>query len=101
MIDWQQAIDSYIDSIADNLLGIRRHLHSHPEPSREEFETTRFLSEHLSTAALPSKVLLGGRGIIAGNSSRQPARPWPSARIRTRSGFRIGKRSPTAQRGPA
>lgn len=68
MIDWQQAIDSYIDSIAENLLGIRRHLHSHPEPSREEFETTRFLSEQLTTAALPSKVLLGGRGIIAGNS---------------------------------
>ncbi|AGA29744.1 M20 metallopeptidase family protein [Singulisphaera acidiphila] len=68
MIDWREAIDDHIDAIAGSLLGIRRHLHAHPEPSREEFETTRYLGDQLRTAGLPSKILLEGRGIIAGSS---------------------------------
>jgi amidohydrolase len=68
MIDWRQGIDDYIDAIAGNLVGIRRHLHAHPEPSREEFETTRYLEGRLLEAGLDHKILLGGRGILAGSS---------------------------------
>ncbi|SIN90879.1 amidohydrolase [Singulisphaera sp. GP187] len=68
MSDWRQAIDDQIDAIADRLLGIRRHLHAHPEPSREEYATTQYLGDQLLAAGLPLKILLGGRGIIAGSS---------------------------------
>ncbi|WP_406700319.1 amidohydrolase [Singulisphaera sp. Ch08] len=68
MSDWRLAIDEHIDAISDRLLGIRRHLHSHPEPSREEFESTRYLGNQLLAAGLPYKILLEGRGIIAGSS---------------------------------
>jgi amidohydrolase len=68
MIDWRQGIDDHIEAIAGDLLGIRRHLHAHPEPSREEFETTQYLGSRLLEAGLPHQIVLEGRGILAGPS---------------------------------
>src|ERR687894_249921 len=47
MEDWREAIDGYLGAAADRLRKVRRHLHAHPEASREEFQTARFLAEQL------------------------------------------------------
>jgi len=68
MLDWHQAIDAFLDSVAGQLVEIRRHLHAHPEPSREEFGTTRYLADRLLDGGLRPTVVLEGRGILAGSS---------------------------------
>ncbi len=65
MSDWGQAIDRYIDKITEELLEVRRHLHAHPEPSGQEYKTTKFLSEQLERASVKHKVTSTRRGIIA------------------------------------
>jgi amidohydrolase len=75
MSDWRAAIDRHIDTIADDLRQVRRHLHAHPEPSREEFRTTLYLSHRLEEAGIPYRLIPTGRGIVAG--------PQPTAGVRT------------------
>jgi amidohydrolase len=65
MSQWRQAIDSYLESHAERWTAIRRHLHIHPEPSREEYETTRFLADQLAEVGLAVQVAPTGRGMIA------------------------------------
>jgi amidohydrolase len=65
MADWRGALDGYIDSIAETLRAVRRHLHAHPEPSLEEFETARYLADRLDEAGIPRRVVPSGRGVIA------------------------------------
>src|SRR3954466_11614217 len=67
MSDWREAIDRRIDAIADDLRAVRRHLHVNPEPSREEFATTRYLGQRLDEAGIPFRVVPSGRGIVAGS----------------------------------
>jgi len=69
MQDWRQAIDLYIDSHSERWRALRRHLHAHPEPSREEYGTTRFLAEQLEAEHVPVRVVPSGRGLIAGGES--------------------------------
>lgn len=66
MPDWRPALDRYIDSRADRIRDVRRHLHAHPEPSREEYQTTRFLADRLEEAGVPFSVVPSRRGILAG-----------------------------------
>jgi len=66
MVDWRQAIDVYIESHTERWRALRRHLHAHPEPSREEYGTTRFLAEQLEEAGMPVRIVPLGRGLIAG-----------------------------------
>ena len=72
MADWGAELDAYIDAIADDLRGIRRHLHANPEPSREEYRTTEFLAGRLGKAGIPRKVTSSGRGLIAGPEYHDP-----------------------------
>jgi len=65
MSEWRRAIDSYIESHADRWTGVRRHLHVHPEPSREEYATTRFLAGQLTESGVPVQIAPTGRGLIA------------------------------------
>jgi amidohydrolase len=66
MDDWREAIDRQIDALADELREVRRHLHAHPEPSREEFETARYVSDRLRREGVAHRVVASGRGIVAG-----------------------------------
>jgi amidohydrolase len=66
MTDWREAVDSWIDARADELRSIRRHLHSHPEPSREEYQTIRFLASRLAEEGVPHALIPSRRGILAG-----------------------------------
>jgi len=65
MSEWRRAIDSYIDSQAERWTAVRRHLHVNPEPSREEYETTRFLAAKLSETGVAVEIAPTGRGLIA------------------------------------
>jgi amidohydrolase len=62
---WREAVDSYIDAHAERWCSLRRYLHTHPEPSREEYETTRFLARQLGEAGLRLRIAPSGRGLIA------------------------------------
>ncbi len=65
MRDGRSKIDDFIQSQAERWIAIRRHLHAHPELSREEFETTRYLAQLLREAGLRVEVAPTGRGLIA------------------------------------
>jgi amidohydrolase len=66
MTDWRAAVDSWIDSHADELRSIRRHLHAHPEPSREEYQTIQFLADRLDRDRVPHAQTPSRRGMLAG-----------------------------------
>lgn len=65
MSDWRSAIDSAIDGRAERWVGVRRHIHAHPEPSREEVKTTEYLAKQLAEAGLRVRIAPTGRGLIA------------------------------------
>lgn len=66
MAEWREAIDGWLDERRGMLRDVRRRLHAHPEPSREEFQTTRFLADELHKAGIPHRIAPGGRGLVAG-----------------------------------
>jgi amidohydrolase len=70
-----EALDASIDEMGEFLRSVRRHFHAHPEPSREEFQTTRELARHLTDAGIPLEIAPTGRGIIAGPDVGVDGRP--------------------------
>ena len=66
MAEWREVIDGWIDERRGMFREVRRRLHAHPEPSREEYQTTRFLAEELQKAGIPHKLAPTGRGLVAG-----------------------------------
>ncbi|MEM1348042.1 MAG: amidohydrolase [Myxococcota bacterium] len=54
-----------IDDHADDLVGVRRHIHRHPELSHEEFRTTAYLAERLSALGYEVHVRDAGTGGFA------------------------------------
>ena len=48
----------------DELVAFRRHLHAHPEPSGQEYETTKYLAERLEVAGLRPRTLASGTGLV-------------------------------------
>jgi amidohydrolase len=65
MSDWGEAIDACVDGMSDMLRDVRRHLHAHPEPSREEYRTTGFLAARLEEAGVPVRLIPSRRGLVA------------------------------------
>jgi amidohydrolase len=65
MNDWREVIDSFIDEQTHRWVTVRRHLHAHPEPSREEFRTTEYLAHLLGEAGLDVRIAPSGRGLTA------------------------------------
>ncbi|MEB3033228.1 amidohydrolase [[Mycobacterium] nativiensis] len=58
-----RAAQAWLAANADELVTWRRHLHRHPELSRQEFATTQFIAERLAGAGLNPKVLPSGTGL--------------------------------------
>ncbi len=78
---WQAQLDQLIDSNRTSIIELRRQLHQYPEPSGEERETSRYLSEQLEQAGLHVRLGKNQCGVIAdadyvtpGTSSSQPDR---------------------------
>jgi amidohydrolase len=62
---WQQEIDVAIDAHAAAMIELRRHLHAHPEPSGEEYETSLYIQHHLDEAGFSTQLAPQKRGLIA------------------------------------
>lgn len=72
-------LDSWIGANAHRVLGWRRRLHSQPELSRVEHETTTFLAGQLTEIGLQPRLLPAGTGLICdidpgGAASARPRR---------------------------
>ena len=52
-------------SLAPRLIEIRRHLHSHPEPSGQEYQTAAYVAGVLSSSGLHVQELVGKTGVVA------------------------------------
>lgn len=61
-----QAFDEQLSQLAEKQIAIRRHLHSHPELSGEEVETTRFIAANLRQAGLEPAVCRSDRDVETG-----------------------------------
>ncbi len=62
--DWRDKIDQWTDRHFEQMVGIRRQLHSHPEPSGEEFETSLYLYQLLTDQGFDVRMGPEGRGLI-------------------------------------
>ncbi|WP_091646880.1 amidohydrolase [Micromonospora pallida] len=57
-------LDHLLELRTPGLIATRRHLHSHPELSGEEFETAALIARELSLAGLHPRLLPKGNGVI-------------------------------------
>jgi amidohydrolase len=57
-------LDRFLAGTADDLIGLRRHLHAHPELGRTEHDTTALVARRLEAAGLTPRVLGSGTGLI-------------------------------------
>ncbi|MES2776106.1 MAG: M20 family metallopeptidase [Bacteroidota bacterium] len=66
----QEKIKTLAAAYKDEFIGIRRHLHAHPELSYKEFETSKYVQEKLTELGIPFTVIAttGVVGIIEGKS---------------------------------
>lgn len=78
--------DRRIDALGDEVIRIRRHLHSHPEPSGEEVETSAYLARRLNDAGVSARVCRSDAGnpvgVIADLTIGRPADDCPLIAIR-------------------
>jgi hippurate hydrolase len=70
MIMLQQKIKDLAKQYADTFISVRHHLHAHPELSYQEFETSKFVQQQLSSFGIPFEVkaTTGVLGIIKGKN---------------------------------
>jgi amidohydrolase len=57
-------LDRWLATRGAELVAIRRHLHSHPEPSYHEFQTAALVARELAVAGLSPRLLPKGNGVI-------------------------------------
>jgi amidohydrolase len=57
-------LDRWLAANGAGLIGLRRHLHAHPELSGEEHGTAAFLAERLAEAGLEPRMLPAGNGLV-------------------------------------
>ncbi len=61
---WQRRLDAIVESLQGELCAVRRHLHSHPEPSNEERATAAYVRNRLEAAGLEVRGVPGCHGLI-------------------------------------
>jgi amidohydrolase len=79
---WEPSLDREIADLEQRLVEIRRHLHAHPEPSREERETSTYLRDRLLEAGIEAKLARDGLGVTADLDIGQPHENAPRIAIR-------------------
>ncbi|HJX42030.1 MAG TPA: amidohydrolase [Geodermatophilus sp.] len=65
-------LDAWVADRFDSLVGVRRHLHMHPEIAYAEVETTAYLEERLTEAGLAPRRLPSGTGLVVEVGSGPP-----------------------------
>lgn len=58
-------IKSIVEAISPRLIEIRRHIHSHPELSGQEYKTAAYVAGVLSSCGLRVQELVGKTGVVA------------------------------------
>jgi len=71
---WMGELDRIAAGLQKRLVEIRRHLHRHPEPSGEEFQTTEYLTAILRETGLEVRTGPQGRGAIVDSAAEEEAR---------------------------
>jgi amidohydrolase len=79
---WEQRIDQQIARLEAPMIEVRRYLHAHPEPSREEWETSKYLAGRLTAAGLDARLCRDGLGVIADAVLGRPAANAPLIALR-------------------
>ncbi|MGE0373997.1 MAG: M20 family metallopeptidase [Planctomycetaceae bacterium] len=79
---WESDIDRQVAALESRLIEIRRYLHAHPEPAREERETSRFIAAQLTAAGLEPRLCRDGLGVVVEAALGQPAEGAPLIAIR-------------------
>lgn len=69
-----ERIQALADARYSDVVGIRRHLHMHPELSFNEFETAGYVIERLKSLGIPYRAPVAGTGIVALIEGRNPDR---------------------------
>ncbi|HSG73542.1 MAG TPA: hypothetical protein VLA12_24210, partial [Planctomycetaceae bacterium] len=54
--EWSDELSQVVEDLFVRIRLIRRHLHQHPEPSGEEFETSNYLAEQLAGYGLSPRL---------------------------------------------
>lgn len=62
--EWSDELSQVVEELFVRTRLIRRHLHRHPEPSGEEFETSKYLAEQLTGFGFSPRLGPEGRGVI-------------------------------------
>src|SRR5687767_9938270 len=70
--DLAEEIKKLSEQIHNEIVGIRRHLHAHPELSFKEFETAEYVKKQLDEMGIPWKVV-ADTGILATLSGSMPS----------------------------
>ncbi|PWW22895.1 amidohydrolase [Geodermatophilus normandii] len=65
-------LDAWVDEHLPELVGVRRHLHMHPELAYAEVETTAYLEQRLTEAGLAPHRLPSGTGLVVEVGSGSP-----------------------------
>jgi len=62
---WLRELDDAVDREFENMVALRRHLHAHPEPSGEEYNTSLTMYQKLGDAGFRVRMGSDGRGVVA------------------------------------
>jgi len=73
MID-KNAIQQLADQFLPDVIGIRRHLHMHPELSYEEVQTGRYISQQLELLGIPHQHGIADNGVVGLIEGRNPGK---------------------------
>lgn len=57
-------LDAFLAQHEEELIGVRRQIHSHPELGRTEFDTTALIAARLTAAGLAPRLLSAGTGLL-------------------------------------
>lgn len=80
MTDPVAYLDGFLGGHEEELVAFRRNLHSHPELSRAEFQTTSLVAGRLEVAGLAPRVLPSGTGLVC--DVGDPSGPGPVVALR-------------------
>ncbi|WP_298711759.1 M20 family metallopeptidase [Chitinophaga sp.] len=67
-------IKALASEYAPDLISCRRHLHSHPELSFQEFETSKFIQQQLESWGVPFRAGVAGTGVVALIEGKNPGK---------------------------
>lgn len=75
----QGSLDSDIQSVEEKVIQWRRHLHQNPELSNREFETAKYIAQHLQSLGLEVQTEVAYTGVVG---ILRTGRPGPTIALR-------------------